>query len=320
MTGDPKILFMGTPVFALASLDVMRKAGFNIAAVVTAPDKPAGRGRKLGTSPVKDYAIRHDLPVLQPEKMKDSAFLEELKLISPDLIIVVAFRMLPEEVWALPRLGTINLHASLLPQYRGAAPINRAIMNGEKETGVTSFFIEKEIDTGKIIQWRATPVFEDDNAGSLHDRLMVTGAELLVETIRLVLQDDPPLHSQEELVKKAGPLKAAPKIFPGDCRIDWDRPVAEVYNHIRGLSPYPTAWTLIRITDGEKVLKIFEAVKEEIATREKPGTVITEDKRLLVACRDGYIHILSLQVEGKKRMPVDDFIRGARNLSSLEII
>ena len=320
MTGDPKILFMGTPGFALASLDAIRKEGFNLVAAVTAPDKPAGRGRKLKASPVKVYAIQHGLRVLQPEKLKDPAFLAALQSLSPDLIIVVAFRMLPEEVWAMPPLGTINLHASLLPQYRGAAPINRAIMNGEKETGVTTFFIEREIDTGKIIQWRRVPILEDDTAGSLHDRLMITGADLLVETIRLVVGGNPPVYSQAELAGKAGSLKAAPKIFPEDCRIDWDRTVEEVYNHIRGLSPYPAAWTMIRSGGTEKVLKVFEAAKEEIALTDPSGSLIVENNRLLIACRNGYIHIKSLQMEGKRRMPAEDFLHGTRDISAMEIV
>ena len=313
MARDAKILFMGTPDFALASLNAIRTGGFNIAGVVTGPDKPAGRGRKIRTSPVKDYAVLHGLRILQPEKMKSPAFLNELREISPDLIIVVAFRMLPEQVWGLPPLGTINLHASLLPHYRGAAPIHRSIMNGEKETGVTTFFIEKEIDTGLIIQQRSTPINEDDNAGSLHNRLMNIGADLLVETIELVLKGNPPIHSQQELIKKADSLKTAPKIFPDDCRIDWDRSVVEVFDHIRGLSPYPTAWTRISVGGEEKVIKVYEAEKEKIATNDIPGTLHTEDqKRLLIACRDGYIHVKSLQMEGKKRMPVEDFLRGVR--------
>ena len=313
MDRDAKILFMGTPEFALASLNAIRTNGFNIAGVVTSPDKPAGRGRKIRTSPVKDYALLHGLRLLQPEKMKSPPFLNELQEISPDLIIVVAFRMLPEQVWGSPPLGTINLHASLLPQYRGAAPINRAIMNGEKQTGVTTFFIEKEIDTGLIIQSRSTPILEEDNAGSLHDRLMNIGAELIVETIHLVLSGDPPAHSQQELIKKAGILKTAPRIFPEDCEIDWDGTVVEVFDHIRGLAPYPSAWTKITVGGEEKVLKILEAGKEKVDTNDLPGTLHAEDgKRLMFACRDGYIHVKSLQLEGRKRMPVEDFLRGIR--------
>lgn len=313
MAPDKKILFMGTPEFALASLNAIRTAGFNIAGVVTSPDKPAGRGRKIRTSPVKNYAIAHGLRLLQPVNLKSPSFLGELREIAPDLIIVVAFRMLPGQVWELPPLGTVNLHASLLPQYRGAAPINHAIMNGEKETGVTTFFIEKEIDTGMIIQRRSTPIFEEDDAGSVHDRLMNMGAELLTETISLVLKGNPPVHSQKELIEKAGILKTAPRIFPEDCRIGWDRPVEVVYNHIRGLAPYPSAWTKISVGGEEKVLKIYKAGKEEVATDDLPGTLHTEDqKRLLIACRNGYIHVKTLQIEGKKRMPVEDFLRGIR--------
>ena len=269
MAGDPKILFMGTPEFAVASLDALRTGGFNLAGVVTSPDKPAGRGRKLRISAVKDYALRHNLRVLQPEKMKDPEFLGEINTIQPDLIIVVAFRMLPQQVWGLPSLGTINLHASLLPQYRGAAPINWAIMNGEKETGVTTFFIDKEIDTGKIILQRNTPILDDDYAGTLHDRLMRMGADLLIETIHLVFFGNPPMVSQSVLTQKAGELKTAPRIYPEDCRIEWDRPVSEVYNHIRGLSPYPTAWTRLFAGGQAKVLKVYTADKTQL--RMQPG-------------------------------------------------
>jgi methionyl-tRNA formyltransferase len=312
---------MGTPEFAVASLDALHTGGFHISAVVTSPDKPAGRGRKIRTSAVKDYAIRNKIRVLQPEKMKDPQFLGELDEIQPDLIIVVAFRMLPQQVWEHPPLGTINLHASLLPQYRGAAPINRAIMNGEKETGVTTFFIEKDIDTGKIILQESAPIRENDDAGLLHDRLKKMGAGLLVKTVRLVLHGNPPLLDQSELIRDAGVLKTAPKIYPEDCRIDWTRPVSEVYNHIRGLSPYPTAWTHLIAGDQPKVMKIFSAEKEGIAVNDLPGSVIIEDgRRLLIACRDGYIHIRSLQIEGKNRMQTEDFLRGAKDHSGLSIV
>jgi len=320
MPKNPKILFMGTPEFAVASLDALHTGGFSISGVVTSPDKPAGRGRKIRTSAVKDYAIRHNLRVLQPEKMKNPEFIKELNKIQPDLIIVVAFRMLPQEVWGFPPLGTINLHASLLPQYRGAAPINWAIMNGEKETGVTTFFIDKEIDTGKIILQRSTPILANDDAGRLHERLMKMGADLLAETIPLVSLGNPPVLSQLDLIKKAGVLKTAPKLFPEDCRIDWNRPVSEVYDHIRGLSPHPTAWTYLVAGEEPKVLKVYAAEKEEIALNDAPGSVLTENAlRLLIACRDGYVHIRSLQMEGKKRMPVEDFLRGIRDHSCLRI-
>ena len=321
MAGDPKILFMGTPEFAVASLDALRTGGYNLAGVVTSPDKPAGRGQKFRTSAVKDYALRQNLRVLQPEKMKNPEFLEEINAIQPDLIVVVAFRMLPQQVWGLPPLGTINLHASLLPQYRGAAPINWAIMNGEKETGVTTFFIDTKIDTGKIILQHSTPILDDDDAGTLHDRLMKMGADLLIESIRLVFFGNPPMVSQSVLTQKTGVLKTAPRIYPEDCRIEWDRPVSGVYNHIRGLSPYPTAWTLLVAGGSPKVLKVYTAEKEEVAPSDSPGSVLTENGRhLLIACRDGYIHIKSLQMEGKKRMPVEDFLHGIRNPSSLRIV
>jgi methionyl-tRNA formyltransferase len=286
--------------------------------VVTSADKPAGRGRKIKTSPVKDYALKNDLRVLQPAKLKDPEFLKELHSIHPDLIVVVAFRMLPEEVWGVPPLGTINLHASLRPQYRGAAPINWAIMNGEKETGVTTFFIEKDIDTGKIILQKSTPIDEEDDAGHLHDRLMSLGADLLVETIHRISHGDLSVTSQSDLVEKAGALKSAPRIFPEDCRIDWDRPVSRVYDHIRGLSPYPAAWTNLVSGGQSKVLKIYSAGKEELVPGDPPGSVTIENgRRLLIACRDGYIHIKSLQMEGKKRMPAENFLRGIQDPSSL---
>lgn len=312
---------MGTPEFALTSLEALRKAGSNIAGVVTSPDKPAGRGQKFRTSPVKDYALEHGLYLLQPEKLKSQEFLQKLQQISPDIIIVVAFRMLPEEVWGLPPKGTINLHASLLPQYRGAAPIHRAIMNGEKETGATTFFIEKNIDTGKIILSRSTPIFEDDTAGSLHDRLRIIGAELLVETLHLIYSGKYSTTSQAHLIKAAGPLKTAAKIYPEDCVIDWDLPIGAVYDHIRGLSPHPSAWTRINIGGSAKILKIYKAAKEEAATYDPPGTVHIENGReFLVACRNGYIHIQSLQLEGKKRMPAADFLRGIRGDDRLEFL
>ena len=320
MAQDSKILFMGTPEFAVASLDAIRNGGFNISGVVTSPDKPAGRGQKIRTSPVKEFALKHGLRVLQPEKMKNPQFLEELRDMSPDLIIVVAFRMLPEEVWGLPPLGTINLHASLLPQYRGAAPINRAIMNGENETGVSTFFIEKDIDTGKIIMQRSTSISEDENAGNLHDRLKDIGAELMVETIQMVVSGNSTQIDQSVLAKNTDILKTAPKIYPEDCNIDWNQPVSVVYNHIRGLSPNPAARTNISIGGLSKTLKIFEEAKEELNPQDKPGSVITgSQQHLMIACRDGYIRPISLQLEGKKRMKVEDFINGIRDHSKIRV-
>jgi methionyl-tRNA formyltransferase len=320
MAQYPKILFMGTPEFAVASLDAIKNGDFNITGIVTSPDKPAGRGQKIRTSPVKEYALKHGLRVLQPEKMKNPQFLEELKDMSPDLIIVVAFRMLPEEVWRLPPLGTINLHASLLPHYRGAAPIHRAIMNGENETGVSTFFIEKDIDTGKIIMQRSTSISEDENAGSLHDRLKDIGAELMVETIQRVVSGNSIQIDQSVLAKNTGTLKTAPKIYPEDCNIDWNQSVSTVYNYIRGLSPHPAARTNISIGELSKTLKIFEAAKEELAPEGHLGSVITGNQQhLMIACRDGYIRLISLQLEGKKRMKVEDFINGIRDLSEIRV-
>lgn len=246
---------MGTPGFAVTSLDALVKSGANIVAVVTAPDKPAGRGLSVKEPEVKQYAVAHNLKVLQPEKLKSPDFINTLQNLQPDLAVVVAFRMLPEIIWSLPKNGTINLHASLLPQYRGAAPINWAIMNGETKTGVTTFFIEKEIDTGKVIARKEVEILPDDTAGTLHDKLAEVGALLLTQTVESI-QNNSYTSIPQEITEQQ--LKMAPKIFRDDCRINWNRPVADVYNFIRGLSPYPGAWTIIKTGDDEKILKILE--------------------------------------------------------------
>lgn len=316
-----RILFMGTPEIAVASLDALRRGGVDIIGVVTAPDKPAGRGRKIKTSPVKDYALEHSLKILQPEKLKSIDFLAELSELNPELIVVVAFRMLPGDVWELPPRGTINLHASLLPHYRGAAPINRALMNGETETGVSTFFIEKDIDTGKVIMQEPVPILPDDNAGSLHDRIMEKGAELLVRTVRSIEDGNTPRIDQSELLKPGEKLKTAPKIFTQDCRIEWDRPVQAVFDHVRGLSPYPTAWTILRTPAGrERILKIFAAKKEETEVAHAPGTLLTDGQSGFgVVCRDGILHITEVQLEGKKKMGVEEFLRGIQDLSTYQL-
>jgi methionyl-tRNA formyltransferase len=316
-----RILFMGTPEFAVAGLDALIRDEQHVIAVVTGMDKPAGRGQKIKTSAVKDYAISQNIPVLQPEKLKSHTFLDELQDLQPDLIVVVAFRMLPEQVWKLPPMGTINLHASLLPQYRGAAPINRVLMNGEKETGLTTFFIEKDIDTGKIIQQEKVPVDPDEDAGSLHDKMMNTGAALLVRTVRAIAQGNPPLIDQTALTKRQEPLKTAPKIFKEDCRVDWDQETEVVYNHIRGLAPYPAAWTiLINQAGEEKILKIFAVEKEILPVNEKPGTLLTDDKNALeITCRNGIIRLTRIQLEGKKKMDTPEFLRGLKDVSELNI-
>ena len=259
---------------------------------------------------------------MQPEKLKSPVFLAELQDLQPDLIVVVAFRMLPEQVWKLPPLGTINLHASLLPQYRGAAPINRVLMNGETKTGLTTFFIEKEIDTGKIILQEAVPVDPDEDAGSLHDKMMNTGAALLVRTVRAIAQGNPPLIDQAALIREQDELKTAPKIFTEDCRVDWDQETEVVYNHIRGLAPYPAAWTILRNQAGEeKILKIFAAEREILPVNEKPGTLLTDDQNALeIACRNGIIRLTRIQIEGKKKMDTPEFLRGLKVVSGLQII
>ncbi len=308
-----KIIFMGTPEFAVASLDALLKAGFDIVAVVTAPDKPAGRGQKLNESAVKKYAAEKNIPVLQPVKLKDPGFLEQLKAFQADLQVVVAFRMLPEIVWSMPSKGTINLHASLLPDYRGAAPINWAVINGEKKTGVTTFFLQQEIDTGNILFSETVPIGEIETAGEIHDKLMHTGAELLVKTVKAIETGNYKEVSQKELLQNSdsGPhtVKHAPKIFKEDCQINWNRPVEKVYNHIRGLSPYPAAYTFLH----EKTLKIFQAElyleKPSIA----PGEYVSDGKSYLrFAASDAFIGIKELQLEGKKKMTVDEFLRGYR--------
>ncbi|MBB1647541.1 MULTISPECIES: methionyl-tRNA formyltransferase [unclassified Sphingobacterium] len=303
-----RIIFMGTPDFAVASLEALIQSGEQVVAVVTVPDKPAGRGQKIHESAVKIFATQHNIPVLQPVKLRDEAFLDELKSFQADLQVVVAFRMLPEIVWNMPKFGTINVHASLLPQYRGAAPINHAIINGEKESGVTTFLLQHEIDTGNILLSKKVAIKETDNAGDLHDNLMVAGAETLLQTIQQLkagtLQPKP-----QEVLLTTEPLKHAPKIFKEDCKINWDQPTAQVYNFIRGLSPYPAAFTLLN----DKVLKIYSTEKELVNTATIPGTIETDKKSFLkIAAQDGYIVISDLQLEGKKRMNVVDFLKGYR--------
>lgn len=305
-----KIVFMGTPEFAVASLAILIENGYTISGVVTAPDKPAGRGQKLQESAVKQYALQHGLRIMQPEKLKSEDFIAELKAIDADLFIVVAFRMLPEVVWSMPKLGTFNLHGSLLPQYRGAAPINWAVINGEKESGVTTFFLKHEIDTGKVIFQERTPIAEDETAGELHDQLMQTGAHLVLKTVKAIEGKTAETVEQDHLIQEnSGQLKHAPKIYKEDCRIDWNKPVVAIHNLIRGLSPYPTAYTQME----ELTLKIFRSSKEVTTHHDTPGKVISDGKTFLkFAAADGYINVLELQMEGKKRMKVDEFLRGYR--------
>ncbi len=302
-----RIIFMGTPEFAVASLDALVDAGCNIVAVITAPDKAGGRGMELQQSAVKKYAVEQKLSVLQPEKLKNPEFLETLKSLQADLQIVVAFRMLPEQVWNMPALGTVNLHGSLLPQYRGAAPINWAVINGEKETGVTTFKLKHEIDTGDILMQESFPIAEDDTAEVVHDRMKEIGAQLLVKTVKGLAEGNLQEIPQEPANIQA--LKHAPKIFTETCQIDFSKTVDEVFNLVRGLSPYPAAFTFLN----SKKLKIYTVQKLKTEPKVKPGEMETDGKTYLqYACKDGYVSIKDLQLEGKKRMNVGDFLRGYR--------
>lgn len=305
MADNLRIVFMGTPDFAVASLDILVKNNYNVVGVITAPDKPAGRGLQLNESAVKKYAVAHNIPVLQPEKLKNETFLEALRALQADLQVVVAFRMLPEVVWDMPRLGTINVHASLLPDYRGAAPINWAVINGEKQSGVTTFKLQHAIDTGNVLFSAAVPIREDETAGELHDDLMQTGATLLLKTVEALASG----NVQEMPQPEVADAKHAPKIFKEDCQVNWEKPVDAVYNLVRGLSPYPTAWALLH----DKTLKIFKAGKEHGQPKEAPGTPVSDKKTFLkFATPDGYLQVLELQLEGKKRMGVEEFLRGYR--------
>lgn len=304
---DLKIVFFGTPEFAVASLDRLVSNGFNVAAVVTMPDKTAGRGHKVIESDVKKYAVSKGLQVLQPEKLKAPEFVDALRSIDADLFIVIAFRMLPEVVWTMPRLGTFNLHGSLLPKYRGAAPINRAIMNGETVTGLTTFFLKHEIDTGDMIEQRETAISGDDDAGTVHDRLMAMGADMVESTVCSILDGTLATHPQPE-----GEFIGAPKIFRDDCRIDWNRPARDIHNQVRGLSPYPAAFTTLSDETGRAFdAKVFRtSPTDRDAEGRQAGTVIVEDRRLFVCTADFLLEILSLQPAGKKRMDASAFLLG----------
>lgn len=305
---------MGTPDFAVESLRCLVEGGYNVVGVVTGPDKAVGRhGSVLQPTPVKQYAVEHGLRVLQPEKLKDEAFIEELRSLQADLQIVVAFRMLPEVVWAMPRLGTFNLHASLLPQYRGAAPINWAVINGDTETGVTTFFLKHEIDTGAVIRQVRVPISETDCVGDVHDRLMLLGGRVVCETVDAIIDGTAEAIPQEQMITEE--LRPAPKIFKDTCRIEWGRPAKRVYDFIRGLSPYPAAWTSLVSPDGvEMVVKIYEAAIVPAPKKGIPyGTIETDGKHYIyVYTADGALSLLTLQLAGKKRMAVEDFLRGFR--------
>lgn len=306
-----RIIFMGTPGFAVASLDQLVKNGYSIIAVVTGPDRPAGRGQQLQMSEVKQYALQHKLPVLQPEKLKDPGFIEQLRNLKADLQIVVAFRMLPEVVWNMPPLGTFNLHASLLPRYRGAAPINRAVMNGDTETGVTTFFLQHEIDTGHIAFQQKTEIGLTETAGEVHDRLMIIGAALVLKTVDAVAAGNCPHIPQAELVAPGEHLPDAPKLFREDGQIRWLAPGTSIVNHIRGLSPYPGAWTMLHENGKEPVMmKIFSATFSNETHNQEIGTLVDENGQFKVAVAQGWVHLNNLQLAGKKRMSAREFLRG----------
>ena len=312
MKKELRIVFMGTPDFAVPSLAKLVDNGYNVVGVVTMPDKAIGRHHDvLQSSPVKQYAVNHNIPVLQPEKLKDEEFLSALSNLKADLQIVVAFRMLPQVVWGMPRLGTFNLHAALLPQYRGAAPINWAIINGDNETGITTFFLDENIDTGRIILQERIPIGEEDCLEDIHDRMMIQGADLVQKTVDLIAEGKAEAIDQEQFMTDE-PLRPAPKIFKETCEIRWTN-TEQVYNFVRGLSPYPAAWTTLHTQDGkEVVMKIFKTRKEKASTDIKEPMLQTDNKTYLrVALPDGYLYLTEVQISGKKRMQIEDFLRGA---------
>lgn len=309
-----RIVFMGTPDFAVYSLKKLIENNYNIVGVITSVDQPAGRGKKIKMSAVKEFALEHKLNLLQPVNLKDPDFIEELHALNADIQIVVAFRMLPAIVWEMPPFGTFNLHASLLPQYRGAAPINHAIINGETETGLTTFFLDKEIDTGKIILQEKCSIDANDDFGSLHDKMMILGAGLIIKTLKLIENKRHSSIAQSNLIDNSTSLKSAPKIFKEDCKINWKLTAEEINNKIRGLSPYPTAYSYIQADIGEQkyYVKIFKAeIIDKTSTSEKEGMIESDQKNYIhVKCQNGYISIKELQIEGKKRMSTQDFLRG----------
>jgi len=314
---DLRIVFMGTPEFAVPSLESLLIENYNIVGVITSPDKPAGRGLEIQQSPVKQFALKNNLKILQPLNLKAPAFIQELKDLAPDLQVVVAFRMLPDDVWQLPPLGIFNLHASLLPNYRGAAPINWAVINGEKKTGVTTFFIEHDIDTGKIIFQEEVEIEKNENAGELHDKLMIEGAKLVCKTVDAIARDSYKKIDQLKLLTKGQDLKKAPKIHKEDCKINWNKEPVEIFNFIRGLSPYPTAWTEIISESGKKfTLKIFASDYSISDLDLNPGEILSDQCTFLkIAVNEGFINVNNLQLEGKKRMKIEDFLRGFQSIS-----
>jgi methionyl-tRNA formyltransferase len=322
MTGkELRIVFMGTPDFAVASLAALIENGYNVVGVVTAPDKPAGRGQKIQQSAVKTYALSKQLTVLQPEKLKDERFLAELRSLEPDLQIIVAFRMLPEAVWKMPRLGTFNLHGSLLPRYRGAAPLNWAIINGDEESGVTTFLLKQEVDTGNILFMEKVFVPQDLTVGELHDRLMVIGAGLVLKTTEALAEGSVIPIPQDQLASDPERLHA-PKIFKEDCRIDWHHSSKTIHDKIRGLSPYPTAWTVLEAPGRENLsLKLFRTVPEVCHHKEEPGTILSDQRKWMkIATSDGYVAVMDLQLAGKKRMETGEFLRGFPNITGFRAV
>lgn len=309
---DLRIVFLGTPEFAVESLSRIYNEGYNIVGVVTMPDKQAGRGHKMIQSPVKQFAVKHGLHLMQPEKLKSPEFVDELRSLNANLFIVIAFRMLPEVVWSMPELGTFNLHASLLPRYRGAAPINWAVINGDTRTGVTTFFLKHEIDTGDVIAQEAIDILPSDNVGDVHDKLMMLGADLTMKTIADIVAGTLTPIPQDTMIRDIEPTPA-PKIFKDTCRLDWNRPAVQLHNMVRGLSPYPGAWSTL--LDGDRTIgdvKIFETRVAPGTPSSAPGSVVIDDTSMKVATADGWLEILSLQVPGKRRMNIDEYLRGGR--------
>lgn len=311
MAENPRIVFMGTPDFAVPSLELLISRGYNLVAVITSQDKPSGRGQKISSSAVKHCAEKHGIPVLQPVDLKDPAFITQLNKFKPDLQVVVAFRMLPRVVWSIPPLGTFNLHASLLPQYRGAAPINWAIIHGDVETGLTTFFIDDKIDTGQIIIQRKIPITQEETAGYLHDKMMHAGAELTCDTVEMIIDGSFKLIDQKLLAAQFRQIRPAPKIFKEDCRINWSAPAKNIFNFIRGLSPYPLAWDELAKGKSRILTKIYSADIISDISHEDPGKIITDNKTFFhVSTSDRLIQIDEIQIEGKKRLSVTDFLRG----------
>jgi methionyl-tRNA formyltransferase len=298
---DLKIVFMGTPEFAVPSLDILLKNGYNVPAVVTVPDKPKGRGLKLEPSDIKKFALANHIPILQPEKMRDETFLNELEKISPDIIVVVAFRILPREVYTKAKLGAFNLHASLLPKYRGAAPINWAIMNGDNKTGITTFFLEDKVDTGNMIYQEEIEINENDSAGDVHDKLSLLGSSLVLKTVDVIFGGNSP-HIQQNNTESS----PAPKIFKEHCKINWNKSAEQIHNQIRGLSPYPAAYTGYN----DKIVKIYKTIKTDIKSNKKPGSITASKKELYINCSDYILSVLELQLEGKRKLKTEEFLRG----------